>query len=92
MNSQIAFMPKWAVGTLLSFALLLFIFGISQSLTFDNAPAVFILAFACFLPCYIALFMDIAKRRLPYHWGMLMLFLPFLGPYIYFLSQSHLNK
>lgn len=84
MNSQISFMPRWVVGTLLSFALLLFIVGI----TLYSSPETFILAAVCFLPCYIALYMDAAKRRLPVHWGMMLLYIPVLGAYIYFLMRK----
>ena len=88
MNSQISFMPRWVVGTLLLFALLLFILAI----TLYSSPVMFILATVCFLPCYVAMYMDAAKRRLPFHWAMLLLYLPFLGAYIYFLIRDKITR
>ena len=85
-------MPRWVVGTLLSFALILFVFGIAQNLTLNSGPEVFILAFICFLPCYTAMYIDAAKRRLPYHWNMLLLVLPFFGVYVYFLSKHKAER
>ncbi len=83
-------MPKWVVGTFLSFSLLLFLFGTILKLNLNNGTEVFILAFALFLPCYIALFKDIADRELPHYWSYLMIVMPFLGPYAYFLVRERL--
>jgi drug/metabolite transporter (DMT)-like permease len=85
-------MPKWMVGCLLASALFLFIFGISQELTMYNGIEVFALALVFFIPCYIALFRDIAKRRLPYYWGHLMILLPMLGPFVYFLVRGKIKS
>ena len=92
MNSQISFMPKWMVCFLLGAALFLFLFGISQELTIYNGLEVFILALVLFIPCYIALFRDIAQRRLPHYWAHLMILLPMLGPFVYFLVRGRIKS
>jgi len=81
-------MPRWVVGTLLSFSAILFLTGAFAKLEFNQGLELFLPAILLFIPCYIAMYMDVAKRRLPYHWNMLLLLLPFLGVYVYFLASK----
>lgn len=81
-------MPIWATLTFLAFALLLIIIGEVQGLTWNSNPEIYILALACFLPCYVSGIIDIANRKLSFEWAFLFLLLPGIAPFIFYSIQS----
>lgn len=84
-------LPKWVIGLMLLVSAVLFILDPIAQLIDQGSLTLEIVMLVLFLPAYVLLFVDIGNRDISHTWSFLLIVLPFLGPFIYFLYRDRIK-
>lgn len=84
--------PKWQIGVLLFSSLVIFLTTISiESYLGDLNLWFFIGSFLLFIPAYVIIYLDIAKRPISHLWATALIIIPIVTPFVYLALRDELK-